>query len=278
MTFTKEVFPDALCTVPTSNCRICGSVSGDKYLQPNDGDVRSLREEQSAFQTFGKPMAIIRWIRGQTYPENHWNREVYQGIVLMRRRSVESVVSGGARSRSLRHMLPPSLRLLVRHRARSVPLQLQRCLNSTDTRPNGFADFAGWAQNLHGVHRVKQSHSDSGGAQRDGPSKKKKKKTPGSKPPHSTRKNPSSAMTRERRIIKTILGTSRYGWKPPPTIKNARDLPTEDWGADDWGLDSESRVLNLGTIQRTDHNVPGQNSNLHPQIEVSSLGLRNPGV
>jgi len=39
-----------------TSARIYGSISGDKYLQPNDGDVRSLREEQSAF-----PHSISLW-------------------------------------------------------------------------------------------------------------------------------------------------------------------------------------------------------------------------
>ena len=187
-------------------------------------------------------------------------------------------MSGGARSRSLRHMLSPSLRLLVRHQARSVPFQLQRSLISTDTRPNGFTDFAGWARKLQGVHRGKQSHSDSWGAQGGGPLKKKKKKSTGPKSPHYTRKNPSNSTnstTREQRIIKTVLNTVRNKRKPYSTTKRTNDWPAENWSTDGWGLDSRSRVLNLGTIERTDHKVPVQSSNLRPQIEVPLLRLRN---
>ena len=191
---------------------------------------------------------------------------------------VKSAVSGGARSRSPRHMLSPSLRLLVRHQARSAPLQLQRCLNSTDTRPDGFADFTGWARNLHGVHRGKQSHSDSWGAQRGGPLKKRKKKTAGQKLSHSTRKSPSNAATREQWILKTVLNTFRNKRRPCPTTKSTHNWPAENWSTVGWGLDSKSRVSNFSTIEPTDRNEPGQNSNPHPQIEVSLLGLRNPSV
>jgi len=172
-------------------------------------------------------------------------------------------------------MLSPSLRLLVRHQARPVSLQLQCYHASTDTRQNGFTSFTGWVRELHEARRRKQSNSGSEGAQGGGPLKKKKKKTTKPKAPHSTRKNPSNAMTREQRILKTVLNTVPKKRKPQLTTKSTSKWPAENWSPDGWGLDSRSRILNLGTIERTDHNEPGQSSNLHPQIEVLSLRLRN---
>jgi hypothetical protein len=32
--------------------------------------------------TFNESVAIIGQVYGQTYPENHWNKEVYQGIAV----------------------------------------------------------------------------------------------------------------------------------------------------------------------------------------------------
>lgn len=139
-------------------------------------------------------------------------------------------------------MLSPSLRLLVRHQARSAPLQVRRQLNSTGPRPIGFADFKEWVQQLHRVRRGKQSHSPSGSAQGGGSLKKRKKNTTGPKSSRTAHKKPRKAMTREQRILKTVLNTVRDKQRPNPTTYGAGSWPVENWSTDGWGLDSKSRV------------------------------------
>ena len=185
------------------------------------------------------------------------------------------------RSRSLRHMLPPSLRLLVRHRARSVPLQLRR-LKSTDTRPDNFTDFLGWTRKNRGKHRAEPSRPRPGDARGGKSLKRRDVKTDIKKPEwfNTAFVKPPKAKTRERRILETVQATVR---KKRPSTPGANDINSwrpEDWKTDGWGLDSESRVLNLSTIEWTYPDTPGQGSSPHPQIEIlwlrsRSLGVRN---
>jgi len=140
-------------------------------------------------------------------------------------------------------MLSPNLRLLVRHQARSAPLQLQRRLDSEVTRKHKFADFLGWAREHHGLRQGKHSHWRSGSAQGGKSSKKKKQKITGQKSPRSTHKNPLNAMTREQRILKTVLDTVRDKRPPTAVMIGVNHWPTENWGTDGWGLDSKSHVL-----------------------------------
>ena len=148
-------------------------------------------------------------------------------------------------------MLPPSLRLLVRHQARSVPLQLRRRFTSTDTGQNEYADFWKWAQKHQGRHRPKRSQSQPRNAQGGKfltDKRIKKIKRPDSF--DSTLGKPSNEMTREERIQMTVLAT--VGSKKALT-PSASNWPGEGWKTDSWGLDSGSLVSNLGSTERTDH-------------------------
>lgn len=172
-------------------------------------------------------------------------------------------------------MLPPSLRLLVRHQARFVPLPFQRRLKSTDTGPNAFAHFLVWARKHRLGRRAEQSHSQSGIAWGGKSSeRRKKKKVHGPRPFHPNIGNPSNLMTREQRILRTVRAT--VGNKRETTATNGvHHWPPEDWKTDGWGLDSMSRMLNLRTVARTDHGEPEQNSSLHPRGEILPLGSRS---
>lgn len=130
-------------------------------------------------------------------------------------------------------MLPPSLRLLVRDQARPVPLQLQRCLNSTGTGSLEFTEFLEWARK----NRAKRPQPRSGNVQ--GTRSLKKRKIKKIKGPESFRSTPGT-MTREQRILKTVLSTFRNEKAPSPAVNN---WPGENWNTDGWGLDSKSRVL-----------------------------------
>lgn len=44
-------------------------------------EISAVFEKNSLHFRVQRSMATIEWARRQTYPENHWNREVYQGIV-----------------------------------------------------------------------------------------------------------------------------------------------------------------------------------------------------
>ena len=171
-------------------------------------------------------------------------------------------------------MLLPSLRLLVRHQARSVPHQLQRRLVSTDTAPKGFADFLKWTKKQQPKHRPKGSQSRSRNAQGGKPFKEKKaKKIKKSRSSNYTLRNISNAMTREERIQETVLATIRKKDAPTPA---ANSWPGEDWKTESWGLDSEPPVLILGSGLIT--TKLKQNSSLSPQTAILSLELRNLAV
>ena len=149
-------------------------------------------------------------------------------------------------------MLPPSLRLLVRHQARSVPLQLRRRFTSTDTGQNEYEDFSKWAQKHQGRHRPKRSHQSQPRNAQGGElltyKRIKKIKGPGSF--DSTLGKPSNEMTREERIRMAVLAT--VGNKKAQAL-SASNWPGEGWKTDSWGPDGGSFVLNVGSTERTDH-------------------------
>ena len=153
------------------------------------------------------------------------------------------MVSGGTDHGSLRHMLPPSLRLLVRHQTRSVPHQLQRRLVSKDAALDGFTDFLKWSKKQQTKHRPKRSQSRPRNAQGVRSLKEKKaKKIRKSRWSDSTLENLSSSMTREERIWETVLATIPKKEGPTSVVSG---WPGEDWKGDSWGLDSESSALSL---------------------------------
>ena len=154
-------------------------------------------------------------------------------------------------------MLPRGLRPLVLRQARSVSLQPQPRLNSTDPELHKLRDFLSWARKSQGINRLNppQPHPGSENAQGGTPLKKKKKaakKAKGlntSRPEHE--KNLSSAWTREQRILKTvadIVGNEK------PQGRTANGWPGENWKADSWGSDSAFPILIPRTMGRTDHN------------------------
>lgn len=151
------------------------------------------------------------------------------------------------RSRLRRHMLPPSLRLLVRHPARSVSLQLQRHLNSTDTRPHKLADFLSWARKNQAIHRPKRSQSRSGSGNAPSGSSLGKRGVKRAKKLDSSRlkpekKNPSNSRTREKRISETVAKVVGKKKPPSPTLNG---WSGENWKAHNWGLDSTSSAINV---------------------------------
>lgn len=135
-------------------------------------------------------------------------------------------------------MLPPSLRLLVRHPARSVSLQLQRSLYSTGTGPSKFAHFKHWAR-INGENlrqKLSQTRSGSLNAQTGSPPKKKRVKK--AERPDSSRlkikKKRSNAQSREERISATVAAVVGKKKRPNPAINGWLG---ENWKTDDWGLD-----------------------------------------
>jgi len=62
---------------------------------------------------------------------------------------------------------------------------------------------------------------------------------------------PSRAKTREGRILETVWTTFRKKKAPTPV---AIDLSNDGWKAENWGLDSTLRVLNIRNTEQTDHN------------------------
>ena len=141
-------------------------------------------------------------------------------------------------------MLPPSLRPLVLHQARTLPLQLQRRLKSTDPVATQYTDFLEWVRKHQGKHRAKQS-SPVGGAQGNKSSKKKKaKKSKGPGSPHPTLEKPRNAMTREQRIRDTVWATFRG---KQPLTPGASHWSPEDWKTENWGLDSKSCGCQIST-------------------------------
>lgn len=225
------------------------------------------------------PTVTIQWVHRRTYPENHRNKEVYQGIAV-RGSSSRGCGKRRHRSRSLRHMLLPSLRLLVRHQTRSAPHQLQRRLVSKGAASEGFAVFLQWTKKQQTEQRLKRSQSRSGSVQGVKSLKKKAKKN---KKSDSTLKNLSSAMTREERILETILATIPK--KEGPTSV-ASGWPGEDWKGDSWGLDSESSALNLGSVEQTYHSETRAELKYPPSdrgfggsgLESGGVGTRKSGA
>jgi len=168
-------------------------------------------------------------------------------------------------------MLLPSLRLLVRHQARSVPHQFQRRL-AKGTAPSGFTDFLKWTKEQPTKNRPKRPQPRSKNAQGGKPLKKKKaQKVKESQWFDSTFRRIFDAMTREERIRETVLSTVRKKKALTPATSGWLG---EDWKTENWGLDSEHPVLNLGSVEQTYHNeTPEQNSSLHVQTAIQ---LRNP--
>lgn len=175
-----------------------------------------------------------------TYPENHWNREAYQGIAKYQckddgRRCGKQ--GGTPDHGSPRHMLLPGLRPLARRQARSVSLQFQHRLISTSTGPYKFSDFLSWARKTQESRQLEQSQprSGSGNAQGDKPPKtrgvKKRKRLDSSRPKH---KNSLKGRTREERILETVATVG--GEKSLNPV--ASSWPGENWKAENWGLDS----------------------------------------
>lgn len=147
-------------------------------------------------------------------------------------------------------MLLPSLRLLVRHQARSVPHRLQRRLVSTDTAPDGFSNFLVWSKKQV-KPQSKQSQLRPRNAQGGKSLKEKKaKKIKKSQSYDSTLRNVSNAMTREERIREAVLGTIHKKEALTPAASN---WPGENWKTESWGLDSESPVLNLERAEEIYH-------------------------
>lgn len=194
-----------------------------------------------------------------------------------RHRSEEVVVEDMAngrwrRSRSLHHrMLPPSLRLLVRHQARSVPLQLQRYLSSTNVGRYKFKDFLKWAKKPP-KHRPKRSYwrPEQGGK----PFKEKKTWWgKGLQSFHSTRGSSENTMTREERIQRTVLATVRKKVAPTPV---ATGWVGEEWKTENWGLDSKLPVLNLGDFKRTYYSETRAELKPPPSKRDRIVGVREP--
>lgn len=149
-------------------------------------------------------------------------------------------------------MLPPSLRLFVRHQARSVPLQLLR-LGSTQTGLNGFAE---WKRKKQQIRRAIQPRPHSGNTQGGGSSKKKVKAKTGPELSSSAPGDSSGTKARKRRIFWRKQAKIRKKQPQTPTTNVANGWRPDNWKTDNWGLDSESHVLNLLTTGRTYHNAP----------------------
>ena len=166
-------------------------------------------------------------------------------------------------------MLPPSLRLLVRQQARSVPLQLRR-LTSRNAGSHAFADLLllgkGSAWGSEGKSRAKRSQPPSGARGGRSSKKRKTKKTKGQ---DSSR--PLYGMTREQRILETVRATVPNKRPLAPAKNDIDGWQPEDWKTDSWGLDSKSRVLIFCTIGQAIHNASEQNSSLSPPIKNLSL-------
>ena len=150
-------------------------------------------------------------------------------------------------------MLPPSLRLLVRQQARSVPLQLRR-LTSRNAGSHAFADLLllgkGSAWGSEGKSRAKRSQSPSGARGGRSSKKRKTKKTKGQDSPR-----PLYGMTREQRILETVRATVPNKRPPDPAKNDIDGWKPEDWKTDSWGLDSKSRVFIFCTIEQAIHNA-----------------------
>jgi hypothetical protein len=132
----------------------------------------------------------------------------------------------------LGHMLLPSLRSLVRHQARSVPLLPQCRLKSTDSGLYGFADFRSWARKNQNRGLKPTQSPRSGSVKAHGG---RSLRTRGAR-----RAKEPKAQTREQRILKTVAQIVG-GEKPLGAVTNG--LPGEDWKTDDWGLDSMLSLL-----------------------------------
>ena len=148
-----------------------------------------------------------------------------------------------------RHMLPPSLRLHVRHQARSVFLQVQRGLNSTGPRQKSFVDFLSWMRGSRAKHRQSQRtqpRPSSGNVQGHKPRPAKTKGTKKTKRSDSVRskagKHSSSTQTREQRILNAVATTLVEKKQPDPAVDS---WSGENWATSGWGVDSTLHSLNI---------------------------------
>lgn len=239
-------------------------------------EISAVLEKNSLHFSVQYPTVTIQWVHRQTYPENHRNKEVYQGIAI-RGDSSRGCGKRWHRSRSLRHMLLPSLRLLVRQQTRSVPHQLQRRLNSNDLASDGFTVFLEWVKQQQPKHRSERPQSRSRNAQGVKSLGGKAKKNKKSRWSDSTLKNVSSAVTREERILETMLATIPKKEGPTSAVSG---WPGEDWKGDSWGLDSEPFALNPGSVGQTYHNETGAELKYPPPDRdfIGGSGLESGGA
>ena len=97
MTFTKEVFPEALCIDPGSNlCEKSAARCLETSTCSPTMEISAVFEKNNLHFRVQSSLTTMWWIRRQTHPESHWNREVYQVIVVFSEVAVEDVVAGGA--------------------------------------------------------------------------------------------------------------------------------------------------------------------------------------
>lgn len=147
------------------------------------------------------------------------------------------------RSRLRRHMLPPSLRLLVNNPTRSASLQLQRRLSSKNTQPRKFADLLSWVRKTRGARPQKQSQSrrnaQSGGSVKKKGAEREMKPIP---PRLKPRNNVSNARALEKQIAETVAEV--LGNKKPPSPV-AHGWSGDDWKSDNWGVDGTFPTFNI---------------------------------
>ena len=128
-------------------------------------------------------------------------------------------------------MPPLSSRLLARYEVRSVPLQPQRRLKSTNTARNDFAELLQWARTQITKNQPNRSRSLPRNAQGDRPYKPKRIKQV-----QSSLGDPPNAKAREKGVWTTVLTAIRNDAALAPEIGS---WPGEDWKTDGWGQDSK---------------------------------------
>ena len=137
------------------------------------------------------------------------------------------------------HMLPPSLRLLVRHPGSP---RLQCRSSSTGTKQSELINFLEWARKKQGPHRPIRSQSPSRhGNARGGSSSKKRTMKKGKGPSSSCsgfQKNLPNVRTREKRMPAS-------SGKEEPSSSTVKGWSGENWKAENWGSDSTFPAFNI---------------------------------